>query len=71
MQVVRLDWFSRVDGNRVEWFTSRAAARLRADELEWADEIIGDAHVAKIDLPTTNKPAMLAWLNAHLRSHNV
>lgn len=70
MPVVRLDWFSRFVGNRIEWFTDRGAAITRRDELEAGSEILGKPKITSVTVPRSLS-RQVAWLNENLHTDNV
>lgn len=68
-RVVRLDWFSRIEGNRVEWFTTERDGRLRLKQLQRHPDMV-NGHVQVVFVPVT-RGSLVEWLNVNLKSVNV
>ena len=70
MRVFRLNWFSRIDGNRTEWFDRREAADLRGIAILGEPYRVGIPTIQHVNVPTT-QAELVAWLNLNLRTKNV
>ena len=69
--VHRLDWFSRIDGKRVEWFETHKDAKFRQNELyETLGSRVGEVEVQAVYLPQT-RVGFVRWLNENLNNDNV
>ena len=70
MKLVRLDWFSRIAGNRVEWFTNLELAHERVRSLLESEPYVGQAEAGWVEVPMSQS-GLIAWLNEHLCSANI
>jgi hypothetical protein len=69
MNLMRLDWFSRIAGNRVEWFSTLGACDKRVQRLVESEPYYVSHAVEAVEIPLRRRQ-LLDWLNDNLRSAN-